>query len=158
MSPLFQASFDQNNTQPDNDIYVNNTRDVSKENDNSDIDYSKDENDENTINTDDQLSESEITIFGELYKIIEKKNKTKETTQHLSRSDLSEKVQQKIEKHQDALAQTSRTATYWIQYLRYIDILKLFIWAPRTENWEGGPSPWTKQDAGYLIYLLLPGI
>ena len=76
MSPLFQASFDQNNTQPDNDIYVNNTRDVSKENDNSDIDYSKDENDENTINTDDQLSESEITNFGELYKIIEKRNNT----------------------------------------------------------------------------------
>ena len=80
---------------------MNNTRDVSKENDNSDIDYSKEENDENTTNTENQLSESEITIFGELYKIIEKKQKTK-ATQHLSRSDLSEKVQQKIEKHKDA--------------------------------------------------------
>ena len=115
---------------------MNNTRDVSKENDNSDIDYSKEENDENTTNTENQLNESEITIFGELYKIIEKKQKTKEATQHLSRSDLSEKVQQKIEKHKDALAQTSRTATYWIEYLRYIDILKLFIWAARTGNWE----------------------
>ena len=71
---------------------MNNTRDISKENDNSDIDYSKEENDENTTNTENQLSESEITIFGELYKIIEKKQKTKEATQHLSRSDLSEKV------------------------------------------------------------------
>ena len=56
---------------------MNNTRDVSKENDNSDIDYSKEENDENTTNTENQLSESEITIFGELYKIIEKKTKNK---------------------------------------------------------------------------------
>ena len=73
ISPIFQASFDQNNNQLDNDIYVNNTCNVSEENDNSDLDYSKEENDEKTIiNTDDQLSESEITILGELYKIIEK--------------------------------------------------------------------------------------
>ena len=73
ISPIFQASFDQNNNQLDNDIYVNNTCNISEENDNSDLDYSKEENDEKTIiNTDDQLSESEITILGELYKIIEK--------------------------------------------------------------------------------------
>ena len=49
-------------------------------------------NDENTIiNTDDQLSESEITILGELYKIIEKNSE--EATQYLLRSDLLEKVQ-----------------------------------------------------------------
>ena len=76
ISPIFQASFDQNNTQPDNDIYVNNTHDVSEENDNSDLDYSKEENDENKIiNADDQLSEAEITSLGELYKITEKSQK-----------------------------------------------------------------------------------
>ena len=63
LSPIFPASFDQNNTPPDNDIYDNNIRDVSEENDNIDLDYSKEENDENTIiNIDHQLSESEITI------------------------------------------------------------------------------------------------
>ena len=76
ISPIFQSSFDQNNTQPDNDIYVNNTHDVSEENDNSDLDYSKEENDENKIiNADDQLSEAEITSLGELYKITEKSQK-----------------------------------------------------------------------------------
>ena len=61
--PIFPASFDQNNTPPDNDIYDNNIRDVSEENDNIDLDYSKEKNDENTIiNIDHQLSESEITI------------------------------------------------------------------------------------------------
>ena len=75
LSPTFSTSIDQNNTPPDNDISDNNIRDVSEENDNIDQDYSKEENDENTIiNTDDQLSESKITTLGELSKIIEKKN------------------------------------------------------------------------------------
>ena len=72
--------------------------------------------------------------MGELYKRIEKNSE--EAAQHLLRSDLLEKVQWKIEKHKDALGQNSCTAKYWIQYLRYIDILKLFIWAERTGNWE----------------------
>ena len=42
----------------------------------------------------------------------------------------------KIEKHKDVLAQTSRTAKCWIQYLQYINFLKLFIWAEQTGNWE----------------------
>ena len=83
------------------------------------IDYSEEENVESTIiDKDDQLSESEITILSELYKIIEK-NKTKQKTtttkkkteaaQHLLRLDLLEKTEQKIEKHKDELAQVSRT-------------------------------------------------
>ena len=65
---------------------------MKKKNDNIDLDYSKEKNYENTIiNTDDQLSESEIIILGELYKIIEKN--PKEATQHLLRSDLLEKIQ-----------------------------------------------------------------
>ena len=65
---MFPVSFDQNNTQPDNDIYVNNIRDATEKNGNINLHYSKEENDENTIiNTDDQRSESEITLLGELY-------------------------------------------------------------------------------------------
>ena len=84
------------------------------------IDYSEEENVESTIiDKDDQLSESEITILSELYKIIEKnktkqknnnnKQKTEEATQHLLRLDLLEKTEQKIEKYKDELAQVSRT-------------------------------------------------
>ena len=92
LSLIYPASFDQNNTQSDNDIYVSNICDVNeKKNDNIDLDYFKEKNNENTtINTDEQLSESEITILGELYKIIEKN--PEEATQHLLRSDLLEKV------------------------------------------------------------------
>ena len=86
LSPTFSTSIDQNNTPPDNDISDNNIRDVSEENDNIDQDYSKEENDENTIiNTDDQLSESKITTLGEVYKIIEKKP-PEETTSFKVRS------------------------------------------------------------------------
>ena len=86
LSPTFSTSIDQNNTPPDNDISDNNIRDVSEENDNIDQDYSKEENDENTIiNTDDQLSESKITTLGEVYKIIEK-NPPEETTSFKVRS------------------------------------------------------------------------
>ena len=93
LSPIFPASFDQNNTPPDNDIYDNNIRDVSEENDNIDLDYSKKENDENTIiNTDDQLSKSKIIVLGELYKIIEENPQV--ATHHLLGSDLLKKVQQ----------------------------------------------------------------
>ena len=77
LSPVFPASFDQGNTQPGNDIYVNNIRDVSIQNGNINLDYSKEENDENTIiNTDDQLSESEILC--ELYKIFKKETPKKQ--------------------------------------------------------------------------------
>ena len=75
-SPKFPALFDQNNIPPDNAVYADNIRDVREENDNIDLDYSKEKNDENTIiNADHQLSESEITILGELYKIIKKTQK-----------------------------------------------------------------------------------
>ena len=88
LSWIIQVSFDQNNTQ----LY-NNIRDVSEENDNIDLDYSKKENDENTIiNTDDQLSKSEIIVLGELYKIIEENPQV--ATHHLLGSDLLKKVQQ----------------------------------------------------------------
>ena len=33
------------------------------------------------------------------------------------------------------LAKKSRTAKFWLQYLHYIDILKLFIYAERSGNW-----------------------
>ena len=46
-----------------------------------------------------------------------------------------EKVQRKIEKHKDALAQTSHIAKYWIQYLPP-SILNFFIRAEQNENWE----------------------
>ena len=37
--------------------------------------------------------------------------------------------------YKDILAAKSRTAKYWIQYLHYTDVLKMFIFAERSGNW-----------------------
>ena len=36
----------------------------------------------------------------------------------------------------DKLSSQSRTAKLWLQYMKYIDLLKLFIAAERTGNWH----------------------
>ena len=78
---MFPVSFDKTNTQPDYNIYDNNVCNVSEKNDNIHLDYSEEENDENTIiNMDDQLSESKIPILIELYKTIEKNPSRSNTT------------------------------------------------------------------------------
>ena len=41
-----------------------------------------------------------------------------------------------LEKFKNKLSKKSRTARYWIQYLRYIQLLKLYIRAERTGNWS----------------------
>ena len=41
----------------------------------------------------------------------------------------------RYEEYEETLKEKSRTAKFWLQYLRYINILKLFIRAERTGNW-----------------------
>ena len=38
--------------------------------------------------------------------------------------------------HKNKLKEKSRTAKFWVQYLDYINILKIFIRAERTGNWN----------------------
>ena len=64
---------------------------MSEENYNINLNYSEEKNDGNTIiNTDNQLSKSEIATFSDLYKIIEKN--PEEAIKHLLRSDLNKKL------------------------------------------------------------------
>ena len=64
---------------------------MSEENYNINLNYSEEKNDGNTIiNTDNQLSKSEIATFSDLYKITEKN--PEEAIQHLLRSDLNKKL------------------------------------------------------------------
>ena len=44
-------------------------------------------------------------------------------------------VESNLQHLKDELAQKSRTAKLWTQYIKYIDILKHFITAERTRNW-----------------------
>ena len=51
-------------------------------------------------------------------------------------SEILEKVHGAISRKMNILATTSRTAKLWIQYIHYINIVKLFIAAERTGNWQ----------------------
>ena len=49
---------------------------------------------------------------------------------------MSKKLEKIFQDYKTSLALTSRTAKLWIQYLGYIQILKDFIKAERTGNWN----------------------
>ena len=50
--------------------------------------------------------------------------------------EIIEKLNCAFEKLMDRLGESSRTAKFWIQYICYIDIVKYFIAAERTGNWQ----------------------
>lgn len=43
---------------------------------------------------------------------------------------------QKLERLMDTISSESRTAKLWMNYLAQVDVLKQFIWAERTGDWE----------------------
>ena len=51
-------------------------------------------------------------------------------------SEILEKVHGVISKRFDYISTASRTAKLWVQYIRYIDIIKCFIAAERRSNWK----------------------
>ena len=50
--------------------------------------------------------------------------------------DVIEKLSSTISKLKDSLSKSSRTPRLWINYINYINIVKTFICAERTGNWD----------------------
>ena len=50
--------------------------------------------------------------------------------------EIIEKLNCALKKQMDRLGESSLTAKRWIRYIRYIDIVKYFIAAERTGNWQ----------------------
>ena len=50
--------------------------------------------------------------------------------------DVIEKLSSTISKLKDSLSKSSRTSRLWINYIIYINIVKTFIRAERTGNWD----------------------
>ena len=50
--------------------------------------------------------------------------------------DVIEKLSSTISKLKDSLSKSSRTSRLWIHYIIYINIVKIFIRAERTGNWD----------------------
>ena len=45
-------------------------------------------------------------------------------------------LSQKLEQEKQRLTETSRTAQLWVQYLEYVKVIKMFIFAERIGDWE----------------------
>jgi len=60
----------------------------------------------------------------------------KVSAEEASTADVLSKIQECVGRKKDVLAERSRTAALWIQYLEMVDILRSFIKAERTANWE----------------------
>lgn len=46
------------------------------------------------------------------------------------------KLENTLDMYKSMLAERSPTAKLWLQYIEYMEILKLFIWSERTANWN----------------------
>ena len=55
---------------------------------------------------------------------------------NLEQSVALAKLKERVETLQGYLISESRTAKSWVQYMSYIDVIKTFIRAERTENWD----------------------
>ena len=45
-------------------------------------------------------------------------------------------LSQKLEQEKQRLTETSRTAQLWVQYMEYVKVIKMFIFAERIGDWE----------------------
>ena len=60
----------------------------------------------------------------------------KKTTEEVCASGVLDAIKEHARNKATMLAESSRTAALWIQYMNMIDILRSFIRAERTSNWE----------------------
>ena len=60
----------------------------------------------------------------------------KKTTEEVCASGVLDAIKERARNKATMLAESSRTAALWIQYMNMIDILRSFIRAERTSNWE----------------------
>ena len=54
----------------------------------------------------------------------------------LNSSVLSKKISENIDRLKAELIEQSRTSELWLLYMHYVYIVKAFIFAERTSNWE----------------------
>ena len=79
------------------------------------------------------FNEEEIKKLSKLYEVVKA---GKATSENILNSAELKKLKKNITDLKIQLAEQSRTAQLWLQYLEYIQVLKLFYRAERTGNWE----------------------
>lgn len=76
-----------------------------------------------------QLSSDKTEELSKLYT-------SAELSDHAIQSESLQSFQKQITEYKDRLRQSSRTSKLWLQYLSYVEVLKLYIFAARTGNWH----------------------
>ena len=85
------------------------------------------------------INESNSVNFGELaffHKQALDCNLNEEFFCELNSSALSKKISENIDRLKAELREYSRTSELWLLYMHYVYIVKAFIFAERTSNWE----------------------
>ena len=77
-----------------------------------------------------------VSKLGEARALFDKLIGKKVSAEEASTADVLSDIQECVRRKKDFLAEKSRTAALWIQYLEMVDILRSFIKAERTANWE----------------------
>lgn len=101
----------------------------------------------------DTHSETAILKLEEARALFEKLMEKKVSAYEASTAGVLNNIKKFIHRKQDLLVERSRTAVLWIQYLEKVDILRSFIRAERTANWE----PHLKALTRMLPYLATSG-
>ena len=81
-------------------------------------------------------SDTVILKLEEARALFDKLMEKKVSADEASTSEVLDNIEECVHRKQDLLAERSRTAALWIQYLEMVDILRSFIRAERTANWE----------------------
>ena len=84
----------------------------------------------------DTHSDTVILKLEEARALFDKLMEKKVSADEASTSEVLDNIEECVQRKQDLLAERSRTAALWIQYLEMVDILRSFIRAERTANWE----------------------
>ena len=79
---------------------------------------------------------SETAILEEARALFDKLMEKKVSAHEVSTAGVLKNIKECVHRKQDHLVERSRTAALWIQYLEMVDILRSFIRAERTANWE----------------------
>ena len=84
----------------------------------------------------DTHSETAILKLEEARALFDKLMERKVSADEASTTEVLDNIKECVHRKQDLQVERSRTAALWIQYLEMVDILRSFIRAERTANWE----------------------
>ena len=90
-------------------------------------------NNQDLESVEDKLGGTEIEKIHDFYDGIKDKSIP---VANVDQSNELVKLENCLINYKESLAKTSRTAKLWLQYIEYVEIVKLFIRAERTGNWN----------------------